>query len=215
MQIYDVKRIGSAVSITVFPVMLLAGFLLHPNLLDLSPEKHLESWIGEWRGNFLFHFGHLLVLFAVPPVIVTCLYLLRVQTGRGAWFGFVGGVFGIFGAFMLAVDKGALTLVLTAFQQIPDPQFEGIKPALAALLARGGWLWITSAFALLPIGVIIQTIGLLREGKIERWQGGCIIVGLLLLMNPDIEIISSVGAALMCVGFIPMGLSLLASRSDA
>jgi hypothetical protein len=31
------------------------------------------------------------------------------------------------------------------------------------------------------------------------------IVGLLLLLNPDIEIISSAGALLMCLGFIPVG----------
>lgn len=215
MQIADVKRIGTGLSIVAFPVMLLAGFLLHPNLLDVSVAKELDPWIGEWRGNFLFHFGHLLVLFAVPPIIVSCLYMMHVQTGRGVWFGFVGGVLAIFGAFMLAVDKGALTLVLTAFQEIPDPQFEGTKPALAALLERGGWLPITSAFALLPVGVIVQAIGLLRERRIAGWQGFCIIAGLLLLMNPDIEIISSAGAALMCAGFLPMGLALLRSGGDA
>ena len=210
MEIESVKRIGTAFSFIAFPVMLLAGFLLHPNLLDLSPEKQLVTWIPEWRGEFLFHFGHLLVLFTVPLIIVACLHFMHRL--RGSWFGFVGGILGIFGAFMLAVDKGALTLVLTAFQEIPDQQFEGIYPALQALLDRGGWLWITWAFALLPIGVIVQVIGLLRQGDIPRWQGYCIIAGLLLLMNPDIEIISAAGALLMCAGFIPVGIGLLAAR---
>ena len=52
----------------------------------------------------------------------------------------------VFGAFMLAVDKGALTLVLTAFQGLPDNQFEAIRPALRAILDRQGWLWVTWAF---------------------------------------------------------------------
>lgn len=60
--------------------------------------------------------------------------------------------------------------------------------------------------ALLPAGTILQTIGLLRENIILKWQGYLIIAGLLLLLNPDIEIISSVGALLMCIGIVPLGL---------
>lgn len=60
--------------------------------------------------------------------------------------------------------------------------------------------------ALLPAGTILQTIGLLRENIILKWQGYLIIAGLLLLLNPDIEIISSVGALLMCIGIVPLSL---------
>ena len=107
---------------------------------------------------------------------------------------------------MLAVDKGALTLVLTAFQTVPDDQFDGIVPALQTLLDRAGWLWITWTFVTLPLGVVLEMIGLLKERIIPRWQGISIIIGLLLLINPDIEIISSVGALLMCAGFVPIGI---------
>jgi hypothetical protein len=168
--------------------------------------KDVTSWTSEWRGNFMFHLGHLLVLFAVPPIIVAVLRFMSLPRERGAWHGFIGGVLGVFGAFMLAVDKGALTLVLTAFQTVPDDQFDGIIPALQTLLDRAGWLWITWTFIALPLGVVVQMIGLLREHIIPRWQGVSIIVGLLLLINPDIEIVSSVGALLMCVGLIPIGI---------
>ena len=124
----------------------------------------------------------------------------------GRWFGFVGAFLGVFGAFMLAVDKGALTLVLTAFQTLPDEQFIQILPALQSILDKEGWLWITWLFLTLPIGFIIQAIGLMKENIIPRWQGFCIITGLLLLINPDIEIISTLGATLMCIGFIPIGM---------
>ena len=39
-----------------------------------------------------------------------------------------------------------------------------------------------------------------------KGQAAVIIVGLLLLINPDIEIISTVGAVLMCIGYIPLGI---------
>jgi hypothetical protein len=131
---------------------------------------------------------------------------MSVLQSRGAWLGFIGGVLGVFGAFMLAVDKGALCLVLTAFQTLPEGQFNNTIPALQTLLDKAGWLWIVWLFLLLQIGFVLQTIGLIKEKLIPKWQGVFIIVGLLLLINPDIEIISTAGAILMCIGFIPIGI---------
>ena len=202
----SVKQIGSGLAIIIFPIMLLLGFILHPNFFSLGMITNVAEWAEEWRGIFLFHFGHLLVLFAVPLIIAASVRFMALLKGRGAWLGFIGGVLGVFGAFMLAVDKGSLTLILTAFQTLPDEQFNNITPALQTLLDRAGWLWMTWLFALLIPGFILQTIGLIREKIIPTWQGVLIIIGLLLLANPDIEIISSVGAILMCIGFIPIGI---------
>lgn len=202
----SLKQIGSGLSIIIFPIMLLLGFLSHPNLFSFGIVTNATEWAEEWRGIFLFHFGHLLVLFAVPLIIVASVRFMALLQDRGAWLGFIGGVFGVFGAFMLAVDKGALTLVLTAFQTLPDEQFNNITPALQALLDKAGWLWIVWLFGLVIVGFILQTLGLTRAKIIPRWQGVLIIIGLLLLINPDIEIISSVGAILMCIGLIPIGI---------
>jgi hypothetical protein len=107
---------------------------------------------------------------------------------------------------MLAVDKGALTLVLTALQTVPDNQFNAITPALQTLLDRAGWLGMTWLYALLIPGFILQSLGLIRAGMIKKWRGILIIIGLILLANPDIEIISSAAAILLCIGFIPIGI---------
>lgn len=205
-QIELIKQVGTALSIILFPVMLLLGFVLHPNLLSFELITDAEKWAEEWRGNFLFHFGHLLVLFAVPLIIVTSVRFMSLLKGRGEWYGFTGGILGVFGAFMLAVDKGALTLGLTAYQTLTDEQFMNSLPALQVLLDKAGWLWIVWLFLLLPLGFILQVIGLIKETIIPTWQGMMIIIGLLLLINPDIEIISALGAVLMCTGFIPLGL---------
>jgi hypothetical protein len=206
------KRFGAGLSIIVFPLLLLLGFVAHPNLLSFAMISGVDAWIAEWRGNDLFHFGHLLVLFAVPFIIFATVRFISVAQGRGGWFCLIGGVLGVFGAFMLAVDKGALTLVLTAFQTVPDNQFANTRPALQAVFSRAGWLWITWAYVALPFGVILQIIGMLKERIIPEWQGYTIIAGLLLLLNPDIEIISAAGAFLMCVGFVPLGLRELSGR---
>jgi len=205
-RIESLKQIGSGLSIIIFPIMLLLGFLSHPNFFSFGIVTNATEWAEEWRGIFLFHFGHLLVLFAVPLIIVASVRFMALLQDRGAWLGFIGGVLGVFGAFMLAVDKGSLTLVLTAFQTLPDEQFNNITPALQALLDKAGWLWIVWLFGLLIVGFILQALGLIVAKIIPRWQGVLIIIGLLLLINPDIEIISSVGEILMCIGLIPIGI---------
>ncbi|MGB8816799.1 MAG: hypothetical protein WCC66_02650 [Rhizobiaceae bacterium] len=201
-----VKHAGIGISIIAFPIMLFLGFVAHPNILSFDMVAGLDPWVAEWRGNNLFHFGHLLVMFAVPLIIFATFRFMSILNGSGAWYGLIGGVLSVFGAFMLAVDKGALTLTLTALQTIPDPEFAGIRPALQAFQDRAGLLWITWSYALLPVGTIVQTIGLAREKIVTKWQASLIIAGLALLLNPDIEIISSTGALLMCFGFWPLGL---------
>lgn len=199
------KEIGAGLCIMAFPVMLLFGFVSHPNILSVSMVTDYDEWTAEWRSSFMFHFGHLFVMLAVPLIIVACLRLMAMLDGPRAWFGFFGSILGVFGAFMLAVDKGALTFVLTAFRTLPEAEFQASAPAIQAIFERGGWLWITWGFVTLPIGFILLAVGLIRQGAVPMWQGTCMIVGLLLLLNPDIEIISSVGALLMCLGFIPVG----------
>jgi hypothetical protein len=206
------KEIGAGLCIMAFPLMLLFGFVLHPNILSLEMVTNYADWAAEWRGSSMFHVGHLLVMMSVPLVIVACIRLMAMLDGPRAWYGFFGGILGIFGAFMLAVDKGALTFVLTAFRALPEAEFQASTPAIQAIFERGGWLWMTWGFVTLPIGFIVLAIGLIRQGDVQQWQGVCMIVGLLLLLNPDIEIISSIGALLMCLGFIPLGARIATSR---
>lgn len=208
-RVESLKQTGTGVSIILFPLLLLLGFVSHPNLFSFEMITNASDWADEWYRNFLFHFGHLLVLFAVPFIIVAGVHFMSVLRDRTPWLGFTGGVLGVFGAFMLAVDKGSLCLVLTAFQTLPEEQFGQILPALETIFSKAGWLWIVWFFLLLQVGFIILAIGLMKARIIPKWQGICIILGLLLLLNPDIEIISSVGAILMCLGFIPIGTRVL------
>ena len=129
----------------------------------------------------------------------------RVQ-GKGRKYAFWGGIIGIFGAFILAVDKGALCLVMSAFDTIPEPQFQGLIPYLDVIVQKAGLLWIVYFLPLLPLGAVIQTIGLMKEKVVQKWQGILIIIGLLLLNNPEIELISTVGSVLMSIGYISWGI---------
>ena len=212
-QIQQFKKILYGWSLILFPIMLLLGFLMHPDLLSFEVKTTAQQLADKFRHSELFHIGHLIVTLAVPLIIAAHLGIVERLQGKGIWYGFIGAVVGIFGAFILAVDKGSLCLVLSAFDTLPDAQFAQLVPLLQVMVDRAGLLWLNWLLVLLPLGAIIQAIGLIKEKQLATWQGLSMIVGLLLLNNPDIEMISSVGTVLMMVGYIPLAIKIL--RSDA
>ena len=212
MIIDTIKKKGFAISLIAFPLMLLVGFLMHPNILSFEPLQNVEQLVGRFHNQPVYHFGHLIVMFTVPLIMVTQISIMNVLQGKGERLGFWGGITGLFGAFILAVDKGALCLVLSAFDTLPEAEFQQFVPFLSVVVNRAGLLWVVWLLPLLPVGASIQALGLFKEKFISRWQTVCIISGLLLLNNPDIEFISSVGALLMCAGYIPWGVRILQGR---
>ena len=212
MKIETIKKYGFAISLIAFPLMLLEGFLLHPNLLKLEALQTVEQLVGRFHNQPEYHLGHLIVMFAVPVIMIALISFMNVLQGKGRLLGFWGGIISLFGAFILAVDKGALCLVLSAFDTLPEAQFQKFVPFLTVIVNKAGLLWVVWLLPLLPLGASIQALGLLKEKFISRWQTVCIITGLLLLNNPDIEFISSIGALLMCAGYIPWGVRILQDR---
>ncbi len=212
MKIETIKTKGFAISLIAFPVMLLTGFLMHPNLLRFEPLQNVEQLVGRFHNQPVYHLGHLIVMFTVPLIMIAMISIMNVLQGNGRKLGFWGGIIALFGAFILAVDKGALCLVLSAFDTLPEAEFQEFVPFLSVLVNKAGLLWVVWLLPLLPVGASIQALGLLKEKYISRWQTVCIISGLLLLNNPDIEFISSIGALLMCAGYIPWGVRILQGR---
>ncbi|HVN56980.1 MAG TPA: hypothetical protein VMT63_01660 [Bacteroidales bacterium] len=212
MKMEIIKKYGFAISIIAFPIMLLTGFLMHPDLLKLEALETVGQLVGRFHNHPMYHIGHFIVMFAVPVIMISLISFMNVLQGTGRQLGFLGGIIGLFGAFILAVDKGALCLVLSAFDTLPETRFREFVPFLSVIVNKAGLLWVVWLLPLLPIGAAIQAFGLMKERFISRWQGICIVVGLLLLNNPDIEFISSIGALLMCAGYIPWGVRILRGR---
>jgi hypothetical protein len=212
MKIETIKKNGFAISIIAFPLMLLTGFLMHPHLLKLEALETVEQLVGRFHNQPEYHIGHFIVMFAVPVIMISLISFMNVLQGKGRKLGFWGGIMGLFGAFILAVDKGALCLVMSAFDTLPEAKFQQFVPYLSVIVNKAGLLWVVWLLPLLPAGAAIQALGLLKEKFISKWQAICIITGLMLLNNPDIEFISSTGALLMCAGYIPWGVKILQGR---
>ena len=199
----------SGISILTFPILLLIGFLLHPDILSLEQVRTPEQLVNNFHNNTMWHLGHLIVTFSIPFIIFSIMHFMNLLKEEGLRYGIIGGIGGIFGAVALALDKGSLCLILSGFDTLPEVEFVGLIPYLQVFIDKPGLLVINWLFILIILGVSFQTIGLVKEKHVKRWQGILIIVGLLLLINPDIEIISVVGTVLMIIGIFPLGIKTL------
>jgi len=208
-RVESIKRIGTGLSFIMFPILSIIGYAAHPNLLSLSRVEDVASWVQEIHGNSILQFGHVLVLLSVPLIIIIALKFMGLLKGRGEWFGFLGGSLAIFGAIILAADKGALCLVISAFDTLPEGQFTQLLPGLQTMMDREGWLVLLWLLLLLPIGFVIQGAGLFVTRVIPRWQSILIVIGALLLTNPDIEIISLIASIILLIAMAPIGIKII------
>lgn len=207
----DIQHIGVSLAFVIFPILFIIGFAVHPNLFRPRLIKNVDDWVSRIRHNSVLQFGHVLVLLSTPLLIVVALQFMALSAeGSLAWLGLVGGVSAILGAVILAADKGALGLVVSAFDTLPDNEFNQLKPALAVMQAKAGWLWLLQGIALLPIGFALLAISLLSTNAIPSWQAIILLAGTLLLAAPDgFEIISLLASVLLAVALIPYGLQFL------
>jgi len=67
---------------------------------------------------------------------------------------------------------------------------------------------------LISIGLIVVSAGLIKTRAVPRWQAVCLIIGLALLMNPDIDVISLAGSIVLFAGLLPIGLGFVRGAYD-
>jgi hypothetical protein len=210
------KRIGTGLAFIIFPLVFIFAFAGHPGLLNphlLGPEE----LILRARNNGLLQFGHALVTLNTALLVVIALHFMKLlDRGSSASAGFVGGVLAVLGALMLAADKGALCLTMSAIDTLPDGDFAQMMPGLLAMFAKEGWLVLLWGILLLPVGFAIQAIALLKTKTLPRWQSILFLIGVLLVGTPDgVEIINLTASILLAVAFVPYGIQIIGSESQS
>jgi hypothetical protein len=203
------KRIGTALAFIFYPILVGIAFAVHPNLLSLNFSHDIQERINEFHGNQILHFGHVLMVIAVLLLITIAIHFMNLLQQRGAWLGFVGGILAVTGAVILAVDKGALCLVPSAFDTLPETQFRALTPGIEAMFQYKGWLWILQLLPLLPLGFILQTTGLVISKEIPLKQSVPMLIGSILMVNPDIDLIGLAATIVLAIGFIPYAFQLI------
>ena len=213
-KINTIKRIGIGLSLIIFPLIFVFAFAGHPDLLNphfLGPQELIQRA----HNNSLLHFGHALVTLCTGLLVVVALHFMNLQKNKStASFGFIGGVLAIMGALMLAADKGALCLTMSALDTLPEHEFVKMMPGLLALFGKKGWLILIWGLLLLPIGFVIQAIGLLKSKSLATWQSLLFLIGVLFIGTPDgVEIINLTASILIAIAFIPYGLKIIVDKN--
>jgi len=209
-----IKQIGVGLAFLLYPLFAGIAFAVHPNLLSLGISHDVNEKIAEFHGNSLLHFGHVLMLLGAPLLIVIAVHLMNLMEKKAGWWGFLGGLLAVFGALILAADKGALCLVPSAFDTLPEADFRSLAPGIAAMFQYRGWLWLLWLLPILPLGFILQTLGLVRSNLIPRWQSIPMLVGSLLMANPDIDLVGLVATIFLAIGFFPYAFQLFRSANS-
>ena len=208
-----VKRVGTALCFIIFPLVFVFAFSVHPGLLNphlLGPE----GLILRAHDAGLLQFGHVLVTLSTALLVVIAVHFMKLLDHTSwAWAGLIGAAVGILGAVILAADKGALCLTMTALDTVPASKFALMTPGLLAMFSLKGWMVLLWGIVLLPIGFAILAIALLKTRALPRWQSALFLAGVLFVGFPDgAEIINLTASILMAAALIPYGVRLLAPR---
>lgn len=211
-QLIPVKRIGTGLAFIIFPLVFVFAFAGHPGLLNphfLGPQE----LIVRARGDALLQFGHALVTLNTGLLVVIALHFMRLlDVTSAARAGFAGAILAVLGALMLAADKGALCLTMSALDSLSEEEFAQMMPGLLAIFAKEGWMVLVWGILLLPVGFGIQAIALIKTRALPRWQSILFLVGVLFVGTPDgVEIVNLTAAILLAIAFVPYGVQMIAN----
>ena len=204
-----VKQTGIAISLLLYPLFAGFAFAVHPDLLSLAIGHDVLKKIDEFHGNTILHFGHFLMLLGVPLLIVIALHFMNKLENDKPWLGWLGGILAIGGAVVLAADKAALCLVPSALDMLPEAQFQQMVPGIEAMFHYQGGLWVLNLLPILPLGFILQSIGLVSSNVLDRKISVPILIGSILMFNPDIDIIGFVATVFLAIGFFPYAIQII------
>lgn len=209
------RRLGTAAALVVMPAIFVFAFATHPGLGSLRLLEPADL-ILRARGNPVLQFAHALVTLNTALLVVVAVHLASLlRAGRGAWAGLVGGAMAVLGSCLLAADKGALCLTMSALDAVDDNTFNAMMPGLVAIFDKQGWVVLVWGMVLLPLGVAIQAIGLMRSGAWPKWQAGALLAGSLLIAAPDgMEIVNLTAALALLVALAPQAIHLIWDTSS-
>ncbi len=203
---------AAGIMMILLPVLMIVAYALHPNLLSLEVMSRASEMIGNFHGNTLWKIGHLLMVCAIPLIIGVTLSLAGLIRGKADGLALIGSVLSIIGAVVLALDKGAYFLVPSAFDVLPEDVLFSLEPGIQAMIDRAGFMAIVWLLPLISIGLILIAVGLIKTNVVPRRQSILIVIGLVLLINPDIDIISLVASVFLLLGLTPVGIGFLSGK---
>ena len=120
------------------------------------------------------------------------------------------------GAVLLAAEKGAESLTISALSSLSAKEFAQMMPGLVAIFSPQGWMALVLGIALIGFGFSFQAIALFATDVIPRWQSVLLFIGIWLVGAPPdgLEIVSLGGSILLTAALVPYGLQLISNKAS-
>lgn len=206
------KQVITGVSFIAFPMLFIIGNAIHSDIFSFELTQNAHDWMHEIHGNTLQQIGNMLEYIGAPFLIIMAFSFMNTINDKAWQLGIIGGIMALLGCVSMVGSKGAFCLSVAGFDTLSETEFQQLYPAFKALFYKAGLLKITWGLPLLPLGFVVQSIGLLKGNYLPKWQGILIFSGSLLLANPGFEAINLMGAVLLLLGLFPSGGQLIGNN---
>ena len=213
-KIISLERKGVALVFVLFPMLFVAAQIMHPDIFHYEMITSGAQWIEHFRGQKLLHLAHFFEFMSAFLLIIMGLHYKKVLFPYSPRLVTVGVYMVFIGSLMLLANKSALCLTISGFDTLSNMQLQQIIPALDVLLQKKSFLAVLWLLPLLPIGYVLISIALFRTKHVPSWQSTLIIIGSLMLANPEVEIINFFASFFLAGGLIPYGIKQLISTKN-
>ena len=166
------RRALLALPVALAPVLQIAGMLPHPELPDSAAgslalvAEDPGAW---WRMHLLAASAAFLFALAAAP-------LASLARDRGSRLAATGAV-------LLVLGCGALTVAFSAEAHLwslaADPSLDrdAVVPLVALEEGSPAMALLGAGFPLVGVGTLLLMTGLLRSGRVPRWQPALVLAG--------------------------------------
>ncbi|MBU1175317.1 MAG: hypothetical protein KKH72_07925 [Alphaproteobacteria bacterium] len=200
-----------AASILAFSVLFVTAQVLHPDPFAGMEPMSGAAYLEVFHNHPLVNFAHLLEFFSGALLIVLASHLYSLTRLRFPNWAFAALMMATTGAVALIGNKAAICLTASALDTLTEPQLLAMVPGLDVIVHRQGYLAVLWLLPLLPLGFAAFAILAWLGRAMPRWQAAFLLVGSLLLANPGVQALNTLGAAALAIALLPYGLNLARS----
>jgi hypothetical protein len=221
----DAMRIAGSVSLIALPLLLAIAFALHYTALSdffafklvkppYSAERLLHTLTSPDGGFRHYTMPHLVGYLALPLFIPASLTLAGAIIDRVPWHALIGAALTCFGVVFLGGVFGAW-MSFAAVRSVSEEAAVNLLAVLQALTTMQGSLMLSSVLSAFTfLGMIVLGFGLYQSRIAPRWSAALFILGnVLVLAFIYLDNWMFIGALLMLVGILPLGMKLFHSGS--
>lgn len=206
------ERQAKVIAILGFAVLFVSAQFLHPNPFAGADPSSGADYLAAFHNHPQLHLAHFLEFFCGALLIVLASHFHGLTRQRYPNWALLALILGATGAVMLIGNKAAICLSASAFDTLSEAQLMAMVPGLDVLINRQGNMMVLSLIPMLPIGFVVFGVLLFLSRQVPRWQAAFVTLGSILLTNPGIQAMNTVGAVFLAIGVIPIGLDLARGR---